>query len=494
MSALSEDKEWINLTEDGHLQKCITQEGSGLTPPSGDEVEAHYTGTLEADGSKFDSSRDRGQVFKFSVGTGQVIKGWDIGFGSMKVGEKAILRIESDYGYGANGSPPKIPANATLMFDVELLGFGPKKKEKWEMEPEEKLVEASKLKDEGTAKFNVKDFESAAALYQEAGTMISEDGSDLGADDAMIDMFIKCLSNASMSYLKLVGKAPAACACASMVLKVDEENVKALYRRGMGRMTMGLLSEAKDDFKKAFALDNNNKDVRKALATLKTKLADAKKKEKASYKGLFGKVSMYDEKKDLNTIINPSANNPKVFFDLLQGDEELGRVVMQLYEDVTPRTAENFRALCTGEKGMGKSGKPLHFKGSTFHRVIKDFMIQGGDFTAGNGTGGESIYGEKFADENFELKHTEAFQLSMANAGPGTNGSQFFITSRATPHLDGKHVVFGKVVEGGDIIRVIEDVPKGASDKPVVDIIIAGCGMVENEEEKKVEEVAAGSA
>lgn len=151
---------------------------------------------------------------------------------------------------------------------------------------------------------------------------------------------------------------------------------------------------------------------------------------------------------------------------------------MELFNDVVPKTAENFRALCTGEKGEGKSGKKLSYQGSIFHRVIKSFMIQGGDFTAFNGTGGESIYGEKFADENFKLKHDTPFLLSMANSGPGTNGSQFFITTVPTPHLDEKHVVFGKVVNGKNIVREIENM-KTQSDKPVEDVVITSCGQLE---------------
>jgi cyclophilin family peptidyl-prolyl cis-trans isomerase len=160
----------------------------------------------------------------------------------------------------------------------------------------------------------------------------------------------------------------------------------------------------------------------------------------------------------------------RVFFDMTANGEAIGRIVMELRGDVAPKTAENFRALCTGEKGAG-----LHYKNSIFHRIIPDFMCQGGDFTNHNGTGGKSIYGAKFADETFALKHDRPGILSMANAGPNTNGSQFFICTVPCPWLDGKHVVFGSVVEGMEVVKKLEKLGSqtGKTSKAVK---IADCG------------------
>ncbi|KAK4193442.1 peptidyl-prolyl cis-trans isomerase [Podospora australis] len=174
----------------------------------------------------------------------------------------------------------------------------------------------------------------------------------------------------------------------------------------------------------------------------------------------------------------PESGNPLVFFDITLGGEPLGRITFELFKDVVPRTAENFRQFCTGEH-KNHLGRPQGFKGSKFHRIIPNFMCQGGDFLNGDGTGSTCIYGTKaFADENFTLKHDTAGLLSMANAGPDTNGSQFFITTVPTPFLDGKHVVFGKVVDGMDVVKKMENTKTGykGKDVPNLDVVIAQCG------------------
>ncbi|KAJ1304960.1 hypothetical protein OPQ81_006092 [Rhizoctonia solani] len=171
------------------------------------------------------------------------------------------------------------------------------------------------------------------------------------------------------------------------------------------------------------------------------------------------------------------ANNttrPIVFMDINIGETPAGRLKMELFSDIVPKTAENFRQLCTGEHRV--NSRPQGYKGATFHRVVRDFMVQGGDFLNGDGTGSFSIYGDKFPDENFDMKHTGPGLLSMANSGPNTNGCQFFITAAKCDFLDGKHVVFGKVIDGILTLRKIENVATGPNNRPKLTVKIVECG------------------
>jgi peptidylprolyl isomerase len=337
----------VSVAQDGGVRKKIltaAPEGARGPPQSGNEVEAHYTGTLVSDGSKFDSSRDRGKPFKFTIGQGQVIKGWDEGFASMKVGEKALLKIRYDYAYGESGSPPKIPSKADLYFDVELFDFKEKQKERWEMTTEERIAEATKLKATGTEFFQGKKYDQGAAKYEESASYaVGEgiEGNEIPEDERAL--YVSCWSNAAMCYIKLKNW-PDAVHATDRVLEIDSEmssNVKALYRRGIAQTHLGLYKEAKINLMDAYKIDNKNKEVRKALGQLKEEIAKAKNKEKAAFGGMFGKVDFYDDKKG-PIIPNAKGDNPHVYFDIKHGESRLGKIVMQLYKDVTPKTAENF--------------------------------------------------------------------------------------------------------------------------------------------------------
>lgn len=171
------------------------------------------------------------------------------------------------------------------------------------------------------------------------------------------------------------------------------------------------------------------------------------------------------------------AQRTRCFLDIGIGNVLVGRVVVELFSDVCPKTCENFRCLCTGEKGLGKATqKPLHYKGCLFHRIVKDFMIQGGDFSEGNGRGGESIYGGFFEDESFAVKHNKQYLLSMANRGKDTNGSQFFITTKPSPHLDGVHVVFGHVISGEEVVQTMENQKTDPNSRPYAEVKVLNCG------------------
>ncbi|CEG01623.1 Cyclophilin-type peptidyl-prolyl cis-trans isomerase, conserved site [Ostreococcus tauri] len=312
--------------------------GGAQRARDGDAVKIHYVGTLE-DGSQFDSSRDRGEPIAFTVGSGQMIKGFDNGVRDMAVGDRKTIECAPAEAYG-------------------------------EIRPE-----------------NI--------LRVPKGDVVDAVGED---------------------YIKVGEKLMVGQGMPATIVEVTDSEV---------------------------ALDANHP--------------------------LAGKTLNFDiELMSLDRVDVKHNSKFKCFFDITIGGEAAGRIVMEIRGDVTPKTGENFRQLCTGEAGFG-------YKDSPFHRVIPGFMCQGGDFTNRNGTGGKSIFGNKFEDENFTLKHTGPGILSMANAGPNTNGSQFFLCTAETAWLDGKHCVFGSVVEGMDVVQKVEAVGS-QSGKTSAEVLIADCG------------------
>ncbi len=492
--------EWEKLTDDGGVMKKVLQEGKDVSEPqkptTGYGIVCHYVGTLERNGELFDSSRMKGKPFTFNLGVGEVIKGWDIGMATMRKGEKSILKCTSDYAYG-NSDQGKIKAGDTLLFEVEMLDFKPKKKALYDMTPQEKVETAQELKDEGTKLFKAGEFTGAVDKYVEATTYLqpetplsdSEDDISMDVDMStpkMKALLLTCLLNASQASLS-GKKYTDAVKMANKALESDPRNVKGLFRRGCAQRHLALFPQARESLLEAYHIDSTNAAVVKELAILKKDIQMSRKKDKETYGGFFHKLDVYDDKKK-EVWIGPL---PRCFLDISIGGVPAGRIVVELFANVVPKTVENFRSLCIGDKGNATTGEPLHYKGSCIHRVIKGFMLQGGDFTKGDGTGGESIYGPTFNDENFKQVHNRKGLLSMANAGPNTNGSQFFITFEAAVHLDNKHVIFGEVVEGYDIVKRVSNLPTGEKDRPEDDVIISDCGelIVENEEIRRFEEV-----
>ncbi|CDJ58433.1 peptidyl-prolyl isomerase, putative [Eimeria maxima] len=372
----------INITEDGGVIKHVLVAGTGERPPKGYEVEVHYVGKLE-DGTQFDSSRDRDASFRFVLGEGQVIKGWDLGVATMSVGEKSMLTIQPSYGYGEAGAGGSIPPNATLKFEVELLSFRPKPKARWAMSVEEKIQSALDEKEKGNNYYKKKNINEALAAYKEGLSYL--DHADQWTEQQQIhknSVEVSLRLNLSNCYLK-TGEFAQAIDEASAAIKLDEKNSKAWYRRGVARAAFGFLDEARNDLTAAARLDPRNVEIRNELKKCKEKLEEVRKKEKSTFGAIFSKVALYDEKAGVRNL----DRCPRVFMDIRVGDKPAKRLVIALYQDTVPRTVENFRSLCV--------------------------------------------------DEAFVDKHMHRGQLSMANAGPNTNSSQFFITFGPASHLDG---------------------------------------------------------
>lgn len=480
-----------DILGDGRLLKKILVEGDGSFPKKGKRVEVHYETIVHDTGAKADSSWDREEPFDFMLGEGDVLEAWDYGVATMRPGERSEFTVAPDLAFGEDGDGDEIPPHATVRFIIELLS-GRKAKSPATVPPAvqeeaakpqkspsgndddpaetKRLNRAVQAKDRGNDLIKEAQFGKARAAYEESLMIISSwHGTQLTQLKTRNQLRLSCLSNITLCDLKLEDF-DAAARHASEVLEYDPQNCKALYRRGVAKLSSGDLQESRVDLMEAAKLDPKNAEVRGRLDECKRRMAQSNQWHKEAFGGMFGKApAQHVIDRDLSKL-------HRVWLDFQIGSSEVHRVCIALYNDNVPRTAENFRSLCRGDRGKGRCGQPLHYQKTCIHKVVPGNIIEGGDIQNYDGTGGESIYGPKFEDENFANTHHKRGLLSMASTGPDTNNSKFFVTLRSLPQLDGKHVVFGEVVHGMYVLDTVEKVETEFPDKPKIQVAIVDCG------------------
>ena len=473
------DSDYIKITDDGGVKKKIIKEGSGDKAAEGNEVKVNYIGK---NGDKiFDQTKDN-KPYSFKIGAHSVIKGWEVGVKTMKIGEKAEFIFSPDYAYGKQKVSDLIPENSTLNFEIELLEIVGAKKEISDMEYEEKVAEGKKLKEEGIEKFKAGDYVAAREKWDEACKYLDHFiNKHADYEKEGCDLYQSVLSNLCNSCNKQK-EYYAVIIYANKGIKVNDQLPKLFYFRAIAYAQTAEFEKAEKDVESLEKLLTDKEKENAGLGYIRD-LIKRRREETNNQRKKFSKNllsnKLYEEKGNKDPVEPPTEANPEnpvVFMDIKIGSNEKKRVQFELFKDKVPTTAENFRCLCTGEK-------KLTYKGSVFHRVVKDFAIEGGDYQHGDGTGGQSIYGEKYTDETFYYGHSRKGLISMTNFGKNKFGSQFFITCRETSWFNGKHIVFGRVIKGMEVIEEIENVETDGNDKPETKIVIENCGELKDSKE-----------
>ena len=417
---------------------------------------------------------------KIEIGRDQVVKGMEIALSNMILSEQSEVIINSKFGYGRFGLKEKnILPNENLFFNIKLIDFYPCSS----------IRNVNTYKDEGVSQFKKKQYQEAydnfiIALNIAQG--ISENNEK--------NLLLQSLYLNTANCLIKLKKFPEAEFYLNDYEKLNNTNPKIYYLRCYSFCTqpiyqklkvLNIAEKIKSDLDKFTTLINNKNDPTlielsnlSIVALKELENYELNKTKPKLFSGVYEDKALSEKSIDVPNRIITNCSNPIVFIDIKIDNKEEYQFEIELFNDVCPKTCENFRILCTGENQFSDGFHDFTVVGTKFHRLIKGFMIQGGDFEQNKGNGGFSIYGKTFDDENFKYNHSQAGLLSMANSGPNTNGSQFFITFNEAPWLNGKHVVFGRIIKGLEYLKILEEIQTNANDVPLKEIEVVSAGEI----------------
>ena len=472
--------EYINVTEDEGIKKKIIKEGQGSYPKEGNEVTINYIGIFN--NQIFEQSNEDTPT-SFIIGENKVIKGWELALKTMKLGEKSEFIMKSEYTYGDKQINENIPPNSILTYEIELKSIHYKSTEDSleNLTYEEKMQWGKLLKQNGVEKFKENDISGAREYFIKALSFLKTMDPKKEEEKEGVELFSTIIANICNCYNK--EKDYESVIKFSFIGLNIKDTPKLLYFRTIAYTQLEEFDEAENDLKNLIELfksngEENNQEVNDTVNYLR-ELIDSKKlifdeKNKKFSRAIYRQLLYNNKNIKYNILIpkqTPNIENSFVFFEIQIGEKNVGKIEFELFKDMVPITSENFRNLCIG------TSDGLTYKNTYFNRIIKGFIIGGGELQ-NNIDEKKCIYGQYFDDENYNYGHCRRGLLTMDNDGKNKNNSKFLITLNHIPWFDGKHVVFGQVINGMEIIEQIENIETDKDDKPLTKIIIINCGEI----------------
>ena len=476
------ENEIIIITKDEGIKKRILKEGTGINPKEGNEVSINYIGKF---GDKIFEQTNENEPLTFIIGENKVLKGFELAVQTMKLGERAEFIMKSEYTYQDKQINEDIPINSILTYEIELKCIHYKNTEESleNLTYGEKLQWGKLLKQNGVEKFKENDIPAARECFVKALSFLKTMNPEKEEEKEGVDLFLTILANICNCYNKEKDY-DSVIKYAFIGINI-KPTLKLLYFRTIALSYLEEFDDAEKDFKNLIELfksngEENNQEIDDTINYLRT-LIDSRKKifeeknkifSRAIYRQLFHNNKNIKEK-ILVPSQTPNLNNPFVFLEIQIGEKNVGKIEIELFKDVVPITVENFRNLCIGTQDG------LSYKNSCFNKLIKNFVLGGGELENISGEN-KCIYGKYFDDENYIYGHCRRGLLTMDNDGKNKNNSKFFILLNHIPWFDGKHVVFGQIINGMEIIKQIEEIETDKDDKPLINISIINCGKISN--------------